>query len=229
VRLVALPGLGLRAEAWTPTLDRLPQASRVHLLPGYGEPAAPGVALDPGALGRDVLGILGDTGRVLLLGHSASCQVAAHVARLSPERIAGLVLVGPTTDPRAATWPRLARRWLATAVHEDPRQVPILLRHYRRTTLRTMRRGLEAARHDPVAEVLSGAGVPTLVVRGRHDRICPADWTTRLAGSAGPGSRAVTLPAGGHMVPLTHGDLLAPVVAAFLDAVRSGRGAGSGP
>jgi pimeloyl-ACP methyl ester carboxylesterase len=53
--------------------------------------------------------------------------------------------------------------------------------------------------------VLRDVQVPALVVRGRHDRICPADWARSLA-------PAETLGAGAHMVPLTHGDQLAPLV-----------------
>ena len=44
--------------------------------------------------------------RSVLIGHSSSCQVVAHAGALAPERVTGLLLVGPTTDPRAATWPR---------------------------------------------------------------------------------------------------------------------------
>ena len=216
MRLLALPGLGLGRAAWAPTLSELPWPAEVHLLPGYGEPAPAAQDLHPQALARAVVASLSPAERLVVLGHSASCQVAAHVAALAPDRVAALVLVGPTTDPRAATWPRLARRWLATAGHEDPRQVPVLVRHYSRTTLRAMRRGMEVARDDRVLGALSRASVPALVVRGRHDRICPPDWAALVAGRSGPGSRAVSLPAGGHMVPLTHGPLVAEAVGGFL-------------
>jgi pimeloyl-ACP methyl ester carboxylesterase len=189
----------------------------VNVLPGYGLPAAAGDDLHPRALAERVLvDVAAEARDVLLLAHSASCQVAAHVADLAPDGIAGLVLVGPTTDPRAATWRRLAARWLATAGHETPRQVPSLVRQYRSTTLRTMVRAMEVARSDTVTEVLARATTPALVLRGRHDRISPQDWGTHVASRAAPGSRLFTLPAGGHMVPLTHGPLVADAVSAFL-------------
>jgi pimeloyl-ACP methyl ester carboxylesterase len=133
-----------------------------------------------------------------------------------PDRVAGLVLVGPTTDPAAATWPRLAARWLATARHETPRQVPTLVRQYRRTGLRTMRRAMDVARCDDVEDVLAGCGIPVLVLRGPHDRICPEPWAAAVARRGGPGSRAVTLRGGGHMVPLTHGSLVAAEIRGLL-------------
>lgn len=213
---MAIPGLGLGPEAWRPTLDHL--GGTVRTLPGFGKPAPKTEDLSPAAVATRVVAELeaDDDRRVVLLGHSASCQVAAWVAAAAPDRVAALVLVGPTTDPRAATWRRLVARWLATAVHETPRQVPSLVRQYSRTTLPVMVRAMEAARHDDISEPLARAGVPTLVVRGRHDAICPADWAERVAAVGGEGSRAVTLPAGGHMVPLTHGPLVAATVSDFL-------------
>lgn len=215
--LMAVPGLGLGPEAWRPTLDHLCDG-RVRTLPGFGKPAPRSTDLSPAAVATAVVAELEDHDdrRVVLLGHSASCQVVAWVAAAAPERVAALVLVGPTTDPRAASWRGLVARWLATAVHETPRQVPSLVRQYSRTTLTVMARAMEAARHDDISELLTRAAVPTLVVRGRHDAICPADWAERVASLGGEGSRAVTLPAGGHMVPLTHGRLVAATVSEFL-------------
>ena len=139
-----------------------------------------------------------------------------------------MVLVGPTTDPRGGTWPRLVARWLATAVHESLRQVPALLRQYRRTGLRSMTRAMDAARTDRIEAVLPLLGVPVLLVRGEHDAIAPAAWLAQLAAGtdtgtgAGTGERPVaprhhdTVAGGAHMVTWTHGPQLAQVVADFL-------------
>jgi pimeloyl-ACP methyl ester carboxylesterase len=53
--------------------------------------------------------------RAVLLGHSASCQIVVQAAVRDPHRVTALVLVGPTTDPRARSWLGLAGRWLRTA------------------------------------------------------------------------------------------------------------------
>jgi pimeloyl-ACP methyl ester carboxylesterase len=218
-----VPGIGLGRESWEPTLVHLGDrvGSCVTTLPGYGVPARPHDDLSPEALADRVLAVLADAkpvdaDRVLLVGHSASCQVVARVAAAQPDRVSGLVLVGPTTDPTAATWPRLARRWLATARHEDPRQLRRLVVQYRRTGLRSMARAMDAARRDRIDLTLAGAGPRVLVLRGRHDRICPEDWARRLVGGSPPGSAVVTLDRGGHMVPQTHGRLVADRLASFL-------------
>jgi pimeloyl-ACP methyl ester carboxylesterase len=79
-----------------------------------------------------------------------------------------------------------------------------------------MVRAMDAARREDPRAVLRELQCPVLVVRGRHDRICPADWAEALARAAPAGSRSVTLGRGAHMVPLTHGGLLAAAVCAAL-------------
>jgi pimeloyl-ACP methyl ester carboxylesterase len=156
----------------------------------------------------------------VLVGHSASCPIVVEAAVRAPDRVAALVLVGPTTDPRAATWPGLVRRWLRTAVHERPGQVPLLVRAYARTGLGSMERGMDAARRHRLDHVLAAVRCPVLVVRGPHDALCPADWAATLA-AATPRGRVETLPAGAHMVPITHADALAARIASFLAADRA--------
>jgi pimeloyl-ACP methyl ester carboxylesterase len=184
-------------------------------LPAYGRRPRHGEDLRPTALGARLAGQL--PRRTVLVGHSASCQVVARAAALAPDRVSALVLVGPTTDPAAATWPRLVERWLRTAARETPRQVPFLARTYTRTGLGWMRRAMEAARHEDVRADLRAVRCPVLVVRGRYDRICPEDWARELVSIAPAGSRGASLPRGGHMVPLTHGALVASVVGHHLE------------
>jgi pimeloyl-ACP methyl ester carboxylesterase len=228
--VVLVPGLGLGRESWSPTVRALHRSGtldrglvRTVLLPGYGRPGRNRAGMSPRVLARAVVAELGHGAPALLVGLSAGCQVVAHVALQAPDRVAGLVLVGPTTDPRANNWPRLVRRWVATARSEPIRQLPALIRQYRRTGLVNMVRAMDAARRDRVEHVLPLLTCPTLLLRGAHDRIAPEDWvrslTERVPDRAGDGSvlrRWVTLAAGAHMVPFTHGDLVARAVRDFL-------------
>jgi pimeloyl-ACP methyl ester carboxylesterase len=217
--LCCVPGLGLDERAWHPTIQVLHSRGQLETvvvppLPGYGVRPTYDDDLRPSTLGaRLVAECLADvsTGTVLM-GHSASCQIVARAACLVPDRISALVLVGPTTDPRAASWPLLAQRWLRTAIWERPGQVPLLARTYARTGLLWILRAMDAARREDVRTSLRDLDCPVLVVRGRHDRICPEDWADQLVASAPAGSRVVTLARGGHMVPLTHGEMLAAVL-----------------
>ncbi|MFR9803970.1 alpha/beta fold hydrolase [Pseudonocardia sp. RS010] len=205
-----VPGLGLSGASWGPTLRVLGAGAEVVTLPGFGRRAPRALALDPAAQAHRVLAAADLTGRVVL-GHSASCQVVVEAAARASDPPAALVLVGPTTDPSGGTWPRLADRWVRTAAHEWPAQAPLLVRDYLRTGLLGMARTLDQTRRHRIEPPLAAVRCPVLVVRGRHDRIAPAGWTEHLARTAATG-RAFTLPAGGHMVPLTHPELLAPVL-----------------
>jgi pimeloyl-ACP methyl ester carboxylesterase len=214
--LVLVPGLGLGPDAWAPTREALgARPTTVAALPGFGVRASPHLDLRPPARAASLLASLEDVpGPLVLTGHSASCQVVVAAAVQAPKRVAGLVLVGPTTDPRAGTWPRLLATWSATAVHEDPHQLPVLVRDYARTGLETMRRGMEAAREHRTDLDLSHVDCPVLVLRGRHDRICSAGWADALAAAVRHGTSR-TLPSGAHQVPLTRGRLVAEQLEAF--------------
>jgi pimeloyl-ACP methyl ester carboxylesterase len=211
--VVFVPGLGLGVEAVLPAIrcGRAHWSSDVLLLPGFGMPVRRGSDASPVALAERLAQQLTTRGldRVVLVGHSASCQVVVEAAVRHPA-VAGLVLLGPTTDPRAATWPRLAVRWVRTAAREPAWQVPLLVRLYRRTGLRGMAVAMDAARRHDVRGPLVRVRVPTAVVRGRHDRIAPWPWVTEVADLAG--GAGTTLPAGGHMAVLTHPATVVPVV-----------------
>ncbi|MFC5949331.1 alpha/beta fold hydrolase [Pseudonocardia lutea] len=207
---VLVPGLGLSGASWGPTLGVLGAGAEVVTVPGFGERAPRRTALDPAAQACRVLESADLAGRVVL-GHSASCQIVAEAAARARRPPAALVLVGPTTDPSGRSWPRLAERWLRTAAHEWPAQAPLLARDYLRTGLGGMARAMDAARRHRIEPALAATPCPVLVVRGRHDRIAPAGWAEHLARTA-PRGRAFTLPEGGHMVPLTHPQLVAPIL-----------------
>lgn len=215
--IVAVPGLGLSVAVARPTLDRLIGfPGTVILLPAFGRRAPRSIDPAPARLATLLLGEVPTHGPWVIIGHSASCQIAAEAAVLAPDRVAGLVLVGPTTDPRAATWPALAGRWLRTAAHERPGQVPLLVGAYARTGPVSMARGMNAARQHRIDTTLADVTCPVLVVRGRHDAICPADWAAELAAATGRGF-SETLHGGAHMLPVTHPDALAATILDFID------------
>lgn len=212
VTVVFVPGLGLDGASVRPTRRWLRSPSVVRPLPGFGLPARAGRALTPVEAAGRLLADLRTDGflAVVLVGHSSSCQIVAEAARMDPTLVRGLLLVGPTTDVRSRTWPRLAARWLRTAAHERPGEVPTLLRQYSRTGLASMRRTMDLARRHDLRPALSRAACPVVIVRGAADRIAPADWIDELAEITS--GRAVTLPSGGHMIVLTHGGPVADLL-----------------
>lgn len=230
-RLVAVPGLGLDAVSWQATLHGIAAVdpdfgdAQVVLLPGLGEPVGKR-PVSPAELAHELLRRC-PMAPLVLLGHSASCQVVAQAACLAPERVRALVLVGPSTDPRARSWPRLAARLLADLPAESLLIVPSQLRQYFSTGLPSMVRLMEVARRDRLDTTLAGARCPVLVVRGPSDRIVPEDWVEALAREAVSGGdepprlvRVTTMHHGAHMVTRTVPREVGRVIAHFLADVR---------
>ena len=208
---VGVPGLGLTDPTLAGVLERL-GPWRVERLPGYGRRAPRRVPVDPPAVAAALTARLRDLpGPLALVSHSSSCQVVAETALLLGDRVVAVVMVGPTTDPRAATWPRLVARWLATAAHEPLGQVPLLVRSYSRTGPLSMARAMGASRRHDLLRAVRRLPCPLLVTRGRDDRIAPGDWVATVAAEA-PDGRSADLPRGAHMPPVTHPAVVARAV-----------------
>ncbi|SOE03660.1 Pimeloyl-ACP methyl ester carboxylesterase [Blastococcus haudaquaticus] len=191
-----MPGLGLDARS-SRRLRRL-LAADVVLLPGMGLPQAVPPLEE---LADRLLAALGE-GPVVLVGHSQSCQVVA-VAAARDARVVGLVLLGPTTDPRLRSLRGLVASWLRTAVREPWWQVPLVLAQWWSTGPRAMVALWRVAAADDIDRRLRDVDVPVTVVRGTRDRLCRRDWAAHLAASA-PRGRLVELPGAAHMTPQTH-------------------------
>jgi pimeloyl-ACP methyl ester carboxylesterase len=170
-------------------------------LPGYGERVRRGDDLRTESLADQVAEHL--TAPSVLVGHSASCQIVVATALARPELVKGLVLIGPTGDVTASGWPTLAARWIRSAVWEPPTLVRPLAPQYARTGLISMARAMEIARRYDLTAAVRRLDCPTVVVRCRHDSICPPGWVRRLADLAH--GEAWTLPTGAHMPVLTNG------------------------
>lgn len=218
MRLVSVPGLGLDERSQAELLSALGRGAgittEVACLPGMGQRGQGDVAVAAAAL-RARVG--SGAGELVLIGHSASCQVVARAARTLP--VSGLVLLGPTTDPRLRPWLRMLLAWLRTAAREDPRQLPTLLAQYTRTGPWSMLQTMNLFRRERIEDDLAAAAPAVLVVRGIHDRIADEVWVRRCAGRGGPGSRAANVP-GAHVITQTAPEAVAAQVLAFLAALQ---------
>jgi pimeloyl-ACP methyl ester carboxylesterase len=81
-------------------------------LAGFGLSSKPACVLNVGEHAELVSALLDTLGTapVALLGNSFGCQVAVELVLRRPGIVAALILVGPTTDPAAATaWGQAGR------------------------------------------------------------------------------------------------------------------------
>lgn len=220
--LVFVPGLGLDSREWDGVRRCLNDQTvgaadheSVVLLPSLGQRAPRGTELRVEALAERLANVVqpGDPG-VVLVGHSAGCAVAIEIAARCTS-VAGLVLVGPVTDPRAATWPRLITQLIRTAVHERWWEIPILLPQYFSTGFGSMARGMNAVRFFRSDRALALTSVPVAIVRGSRDRLAPHDWCSRLADAAGGRAFITSVLGAAHMVPITHPEAIAAAIQAI--------------
>lgn len=197
--LAVVPGLGALGYL-LPTVRSCASWTRVHLLdvPGFGDRRTARLPADLESIARTVAAWLADKGRLVLVGHSTGAQAALRVAAAHPELVHGVVLAGATFPPQARRPLPLIARVLRTLPHERPGELPAVLPYYLRGAAR-LPELLGSALADRPEDVVGGVTVPLLVVRGRHDHLCPQPWAEQLAER---GTLAVV--PGGHNAPYSH-------------------------
>lgn len=224
--VVLVHGLGVSSRYWRPLARRLAAGRPVYApdLPGHGRSAAPRRALDVPGLSRALEDWMTATGlpRAVLVGNSMGCQVAAELAARAPERVAALVLAGPTVDPAARSAPAQLLRLLLSAPVEHPAIHPLVVLDYARAGPRRILDELSHMLDHRIEELLPRVRAPALVLRGRLDRVVPGPWARTAAGLL-PRGRLVEVTGGGHAVHFSRSDVVAEEVEGFLSEVSPDR------
>lgn len=209
--------LGAFHDAWTVDLPGYGHSGWTVHPPGHGRVGRPRTTASLPGLADDLVDWCEAVGlvRPCLLGVSYGCQIAVDAAVRYPSTVGSLVLVGPTTDPTARSFPRVFDRWLRNAIGENPRMLHLNIADYRDAGTTRVLRAFQESIRDRVEDKLPRVTQPTLVVRGAKDRIVPQAWAeevTRLL----PAGRLVVVPNAPHMVPFTATDDLSFLVRSFL-------------
>lgn len=193
-------------------------------LPGFGLSEAPGAVLDVPALADWLAEWMRATGNApaVLIANSFGTQIAVDLAYRHPDLVQSLVLVGPTMDPRARSMTRQALRWLRGIPHEDPLQLPILLRDLADAGLVRAVRTLRLALRDRVEDKLPGVRAPALVTRGEHEAVTSQAWAEEVARLLPRGELAV-VPSSPHDAVYTAAAQLAEIALPFLERTAAGR------
>jgi pimeloyl-ACP methyl ester carboxylesterase len=210
---VVVPGLGVAAYLW-PTVQALAAAGwRAWLLrpPGWPGNRMPSPEVAPSRLGDAVAAWLaGLDRRVLLVGQSVGTQIAAHAANAVPDRVAMLLLQGPTVDPAYRTTGRLTARWLLNGWHEPLRLACSQVPEWRQVGPRRLRSLVRGCLDDDLGATLADLddAVPVQVVLGAQDLLCRRSWAATLA------TVPVLILPGAHAACATSPDAFAALVTA---------------
>lgn len=184
VRVVIVPGLGVRryAEAATARLRR--DGHRVSLLRAPSWRRTP---TDIEAYGRVLAADLDrrDEQVDLLVGLSIGTQAAA-VAAAGTVRVRRLLLVSPTVDPGLRSLPRLlAAWWRGNQGHGEPgffQQVP----DWAQAGVPRLLAGfVGTVRAVPLEQVLTAVPAAVTVLHAEYDDLGTEGWARRLAQTAG--------------------------------------------
>lgn len=187
-------------------------------LPGSGLSGEPGVVLDVPALADRLAAWLEATGDAptAVLGNSFGTQVSVSLAARHPHLVRSLVLVGPTMDPAARTRTGQTLRWLRGLPHEDPGQLPIIMRDLADNGLRRAWRTFGFALEHRVERDLPQVRVPTLVTRGAKEAVASQRWVQEVVRLLPQGEMAL-IADGPHDATYTTPLELASVVLPFLN------------
>lgn len=202
--VVLLPGLGAPGYLvpWVRQIATWTRATVLDL-PGWRWGQArtcPATVADIGTAAAHWL-VEQDRRDVVLLGHSTGAQAAVRTASLVGDRLAGVVLAGPTFDPAARTVPRLLRRAAPTLARERLAELPAVLPSYLHSGGLNLLRFLLDALRDRPEDRVGQLPVPVLVVTGEHDGFAPPAWAHHLATMAA--GRCAILP-GAHNACFPH-------------------------
>lgn len=222
--IVLLHGQGMSSLYMVPLARRLGVEFPTYApdQPGFGRSAKPRRALGLPALAEFIIRWMDtmEMDSAVLLGNSFGCQVAVEAAVRSPDRIAGLVLQGPTTDASARNSVTQILRWIANSQREPPSTGTLVL-DYSRAGLPRVWRAFRDAVNDAIETKLPTIRAPTLVVRGAKDAIV-SQWWAETVTALLPNGHLVVVPGAAHTMN-HHWDLeLARVVRPFVIALDGG-------
>lgn len=98
----------------------------------------------------------------------------------------------------------------------SPSVTPSLFRDYRDAGVQHVAATFRAALADRIEEALPRVEVPTLVMRGEHDRMVPHAWAEEVTQLL-PRGRLATWPGAAHMLPYSHPAGLAGAIEQFVE------------
>jgi pimeloyl-ACP methyl ester carboxylesterase len=193
---------------------------------GHGRSEDPGRGYDYDTLAGDLAAVIEqlDLRNVTLVGYSmGSAEIARYLSRHGADRVARVVLVSPVapvTESRAMSdsfiaalkqdRPAFMAGGIALFLGRDssvsPAMTQWVLDQFLRSSPKAIiecTRSIAAGDHRPH---LSAMTMPTLIIQGDKDEICPLELTGRRLAEAISGSRLIIYPGAPHGIVLTHRD-----------------------
>ncbi|MFD1911045.1 alpha/beta fold hydrolase [Halodurantibacterium flavum] len=181
--VVCVHGQVVSSRYMTPLIQRLGAQFSTFApdLPGFGRSDKPRRALTIRELADALAAWIGAAGlgRAVLLGNSLGCQIAVECALRHPDRVQGLVLQGPTTDPRL----RGPVRAMIANTLNTYRERSVGIGPFIDYLQAGPRRAFRTAQYllaDRVEKKLPLVRQPALVIRGAKDLNVSQPWAEKI-------------------------------------------------
>jgi pimeloyl-ACP methyl ester carboxylesterase len=233
--IVLLHGFGASTFSWLPVVDTLAEHGHVvaYDRPGFGQTERPMVwqGTNPYSMAGQVqlldaiITHFGEDREVILVGHSAGGQLAAHylfkgskpISRLilespailtpGPPRFISLFLRMPIFNKLGPTlvggFARVGQKILFDSFYDKTKLTEQVSRGYERPMDNSdWKEGfwefLKADKHSDVAKRLGEIDIPTFVITGQFDTIVKVEDSMKVAERI-PGHKIYLVPAAGHL------------------------------
>ncbi|MBX3093618.1 MAG: alpha/beta hydrolase [Cryobacterium sp.] len=214
-------GIGMGRDAYVEFIDALSERGRILALdlPGFGDAPKPPRSLTIPQLADLVAAFLAEwrVGQVVAVGHSMGTQVVAELAVRHPQSVSNLVLIGPTVNDRERTAAWQVWRMVQDLFGEHPKVIIRGLWLYLKTGPTWFIAKFRTMMAHRIEDILPRIAVPTLVMRGRDDRVCPAEWVQRVA-AAIPDAQYEEVAGKGHEAMIRSAEPVAELIVGFVRA-----------
>ena len=213
VTTVLLHGIVMTHRSLAKVQEAMPATRRVLNvdLAGFGPNPPPRHGLSVEEYGQDLAQVLARRGAwpAIVAGHSMGTQFAVELARIRPEEVLGIALIGPVVDPARGTVRQQALDLARDTLHEPPSVNALVLRDYFRGGIRWYLKELGAMMSYPTLDRIAECTADTVVIRGERDPIARDAWCERLVAASGGAAEVVNVPGTHHVVPRTAPDAVA--------------------
>jgi pimeloyl-ACP methyl ester carboxylesterase len=169
----------------------------------------------------------------VLAGHSMGGAVAMRMGLDEPHRLSGLILVGTGAKLRVhprlledctgeETYPRVVSQVMAWSFSQQADQQLVKLAGERLQDIKhdVLLADFNACNDFDMRERVAEISAPTLIICGEEDQMTPIHFSEYLADQI-PNSKLEVIPGAGHMVMLEKSQIVARLMANFLDGLGS--------
>lgn len=223
---VLVHGIGMGRIVYQDVAPILATRGRVIALdlPGFGDSPEPGSATTIAQTAENLANFLRAEGLApaILVGHSMGTQVVAELAATEPALVEGLVLIAPTINRWERKATTQALRMFQDMWGEGFKVLAIGVYEYFKTNPLWYFRKLAVMLEHRIEQTCAQVQVPTLVLYGETDRICPKPWADEVT-QALPIAMAHPIPGRGHEAIIKSPEPVATMILEYVNTLPTVR------